>query len=142
MKKIGSSILISAPPKKVWELLDDFGNYIEWNPFQIQIQGDTESQIFDLIMQFAEGIRKKSMGEIISKEIEQGLSWKITQLSPHIPEIHYQITLKNLPGKTLILQEIDLPGEAMDVFAEQLIKWLHDGMDNMNRAIRWRFELN
>ncbi|KAJ7146121.1 hypothetical protein C8R44DRAFT_756637 [Mycena epipterygia] len=35
---VADSILIDAPPEKVWKILLDFGSYKEWNPF---VRGQT-----------------------------------------------------------------------------------------------------
>ncbi|MDV7698329.1 SRPBCC domain-containing protein [Chryseobacterium soli] len=38
-KKIETQIIINAAPQKVWEILTDFNNYPNWNPFIKSISG-------------------------------------------------------------------------------------------------------
>ncbi|KFF13153.1 polyketide cyclase [Chryseobacterium soli] len=38
-KKIETQIIINAAPQKVWEILTDFNNYPNWNPFIKSIAG-------------------------------------------------------------------------------------------------------
>lgn len=40
MKEIRTEIDIKASPEKVWEVLTDFNNFPQWNPFIRQINGD------------------------------------------------------------------------------------------------------
>jgi hypothetical protein len=39
MKKITTSVLIDAPPEKIWEVLTGFANYPNWNPFIQSVNG-------------------------------------------------------------------------------------------------------
>lgn len=39
MKEIRTEIDINASAKKIWEVLTDFNNYPQWNPFIYQISG-------------------------------------------------------------------------------------------------------
>jgi hypothetical protein len=40
MIRIETELFISAPPEKVWEVLMDFDNYPNWNPFVFYIEGE------------------------------------------------------------------------------------------------------
>jgi len=40
MKKIETEIIINTTPERVWEILIDFENYPNWNPFIRAIVGD------------------------------------------------------------------------------------------------------
>jgi hypothetical protein len=40
LKEIRTEIDIKASPEKVWEVLTDFNNFPQWNPFIRQINGD------------------------------------------------------------------------------------------------------
>jgi len=40
LKEIRTEIYIKASPEKVWEVLTDFNNFPQWNPFIRQINGD------------------------------------------------------------------------------------------------------
>lgn len=40
MKKIETEITIKATPEKIWEVLTDFKNYGQWNPFIEYVKGD------------------------------------------------------------------------------------------------------
>ncbi len=42
-KEIKTEIQIQARPDKVWEILCDFENYHQWNPFIKKIKGETRS---------------------------------------------------------------------------------------------------
>jgi hypothetical protein len=39
-KSISTEIVINAPKEKVWDILTDFKNYKEWNPFIVNIDGE------------------------------------------------------------------------------------------------------
>lgn len=39
MREIHTEIEIDASPKRIWEILSDFGNYPTWNPFITKIYG-------------------------------------------------------------------------------------------------------
>lgn len=43
MRRIDTSISISAPPERVWHVLTDFSAYGEWNPFFIAVTGIAQS---------------------------------------------------------------------------------------------------
>src|ERR671927_234268 len=38
-KRIATEIIINAPKEKVWEVLTDFAQYPQWNPFIISVKG-------------------------------------------------------------------------------------------------------
>ena len=40
MKEIYSEIEINAPANVVWDIITDFDNYPEWNPFIMEISGN------------------------------------------------------------------------------------------------------
>ena len=41
-EQIYTEILINAEPKKVWQILTDFENYFDWNPFIKSVEGDVK----------------------------------------------------------------------------------------------------
>ena len=41
--EIKTKILISASHEKVWAIVNDFGNYPNWNPFIISLTGDVKT---------------------------------------------------------------------------------------------------
>ena len=43
MKSIQTEIMIAVSPEKVWNIIQDFENYGEWNPFITSIRGKTEN---------------------------------------------------------------------------------------------------
>jgi hypothetical protein len=50
MKEIYSEIEVNAPASVVWDILTDFDNYVQWNPFIKEISGNlivgTEIEVF------------------------------------------------------------------------------------------------
>ncbi len=60
--EIKTEILISASPEKVWAILNDFGNYPNWNPFITSLTGDVKTVLVrNAFCVIADIFRKKSL---------------------------------------------------------------------------------
>lgn len=76
IKEIKTEIAINASPDKVWAILNDFGNYPQWNPFIKSIKG--EVKVGNKITARIEPPNTKGMTfkpKVLSYETNKELSW-------------------------------------------------------------------
>lgn len=76
IKEIKTEIAINASPDKVWAILNDFGNYPQWNPFIKSIKG--EVKVGNKITARIEPPNTKGMTfkpKVLAYETNKELSW-------------------------------------------------------------------
>ena len=75
-EKIHTEILIKADPKKVWEILTDFENYPDWNPFIKSLTGNVKvGNIIEVRIEPPNGNGMKFRPVVLAYEREKELRW-------------------------------------------------------------------
>ena len=75
-EKIQTEILIKANPKKVWEILTDFENYPDWNPFIKSLTGNVKvGNIIEVRIEPPNGNGMKFRPVVLAYEPEKELRW-------------------------------------------------------------------
>lgn len=143
MEQFETEILINASPKKVWEILIDFENYPQWNPFIKSISGeqevgkkinvflqapDTKGMSFKpVILSFKENTEFRWLGKLGMKGIFDGE--------------HYFKLIDNGNNQTKFIHGENFSGILVSFFTKTLRK-TKTAFENMNQSLKKECERN
>jgi hypothetical protein len=141
MKEIRTSIRITAPRSRVWEIFSNFSSYPEWNPFVRTVRG------------------KLSVGGRLSVELAppdsrlmtfrprllvldpgREFRWKGNLFVPGIFDGEHIFELVDDGGGTVFTQREIFTGFLVPLFAGMLEDNTRRGFESMNEALRLRCE--
>tara|TARA_R100001369_G_scaffold91640_1_gene133541 strand:- start:421 stop:849 length:429 start_codon:yes stop_codon:yes gene_type:complete len=136
-KQIKTSITISARKEKIWQILTDFDNYLEWNSFIKSVSGDVK--VGNQIRIKLQGMTFKPIVLTLNENTE--LKWlghlwfKGLFAGEHI----FYIT-DNGNGTTNFEQIENFSGILVELFSKRLDKGIKMGFEQMNKELKLRAE--
>lgn len=137
MKEIYTEIEIDAPASVVWDIITDFDNYPQWNPFIKKISGDqiVGSQI-EVFIEPPNSNRVRFKPKILSYISEEELRWLGNLWIPKLFDGEHSLIIKELDEcKVLFIQKEKFNG----LFVPLLSGMLKDtelGFKMMNQALK------
>ena len=141
MNEIHTEIDISTPVEKVWEILTDFKNYPQWNPFIKNAQGNIREGEF-LKVQIQPPGRNAMMFQpkVLKAGANQELRWKGKLLMPGLFDGEHSFLLKEIsPQKTKFIHSEKFTGILVPLF-KNVLKDSKRGFELMNEALKKRCE--
>lgn len=137
--EIQTTTMINAAPKKVWDVLTDFENYKNWNPFVKSITGDVkEGNKIKVVLQ---GMTFKPM--VLKFEPQQEFRWKGSLGMKGIFDGEHYFTLEEKEnGQTLFTHGEKFSGILVSLFKNKLLGETKDGFEAMNDALKKECEGN
>lgn len=140
-KSIRTEIIINAPKEKVWNILADFPNYPEWNPFLVNIQGKlAESEILKNTM--ANGSKTFVFKpRVLTVVPGRYFDWRGSLFIRGLFDGHHYFEIEEIgPGQVKLNHGEDFSG----ILSGFLLKRIGDDTRNnfirMNQAIKQRAE--
>lgn len=136
-KEIHTSIIINASTARVWEVLTDFENYHQWNPFIKSIEGSVllgnkikvevaGSSFKPKVLVFTEMRELKWLGHFLIKGLFDG---------------EHRFELQELSnGQTRFLHSEKFAGLLLPLLVKKLDTELFAGFEAMNTALKNRAE--
>lgn len=142
-QSISTSILIKASPAKVWNVLTNFKNYPNWNPFIKQIEGDIKvGKKFSAIIQAPNNKPMKFKPEVLIFDANKEFKWIGYLLIPGLFDGEHRFQLiDNHDGSTTLMQSENFKGLLVPLFKNMLQKDTYAGFEMMNEKLKSLCEL-
>ncbi|WP_434597752.1 SRPBCC family protein [Streptomyces sp. A5-4] len=140
MRRISSTIEISADPERVWSVLSDFGSFHEWNPFLVSAAGRAEAGA-GLVLRFrlASGREMTFRPTVLVSEPGRLLRWRGRFGVPGIFDGVHSFELAAVPGGTRVVQSERFSGVLVP-FTGPVITQSQEGFAELNAALKARVE--
>ena len=142
MKEIHTEIDIKASPEKAWQILTDFGNFPQWNPFIRQINGDPKiGTKLEIHLQTSSG-KSRVYRPIVTKVVpNHELRWTGKSFVPRMfnGERIFTIELLKTNHVRFIHREI-FTGLGAALAGDRLDKDMYQSFEKMNNAFKERVE--
>lgn len=142
MRHISSEIIINSTPKKVWNILSDFDNYKNWNPFVKSIEGQVEEgKKFKITIQQPNSKPMTFSQKCLKFEKNKELRWLGHLLIPGIFDgEHIFELMQTKDGNTVFIQREKFMGILVPLFWKKLNKDTRNGFELMNHELKMRVE--
>jgi hypothetical protein len=142
MRELKTSIEINSTPAKVWQVLMDFENYPDWNPFVKSIQGVASVGKKLKVCIHPPGQKDMMFRPILLKvEKNKEFRWIGHLLFPGILDGEHIFMIESLDNsKVLFRQEEHFSGILVPVFWKSLFQHTRIGFIEMNHALKERVE--
>ena len=143
MKKIETSIIINSTPTHVWNIITDFENYAQWNPFIQSITGKKEKGGTLTVKIAPEGMKPQTFKpEILEFKTDQELKWagKLFIKGLFDGEHYFQLNRLNDNQVQLVHGE-RFRGLLVNPIFKKIGAATLSGFEAMNRAVKDRAEL-
>ncbi len=132
-KEIKTSIDISATPKKIWNILTDFSEYPNWNPFLKSITGDMI--VGNKIKINAGGMKFEPI--LLTYETNKALHWKGKLLFNGLFDGEHRFEIiDNNDGTSTFLHEESFSGILVGLFSNKLDADTKSGFIAMNEKLK------
>jgi hypothetical protein len=142
MRIIRTSILIAAPPSKVWAVLIAFDEYPQWNPLNVSAKGEARAGA-KVLMTFVDAGGGK--GKLITQTVtvtrcepERSLEW--VGRIPLLFTGRHHFELKREGEGTRMLHGEDLSGLLPSIFSTPRLSRQAAAYEQMNAALASRIE--
>lgn len=140
--EITTSITINATAEKVWNILADFKNYPNWNPFITSINGELkEGSIIEATMVPPDASVMKFKPTLLVVEENKELRWKGKLLVKGLFDgEHYFYITDNKNGTATFTQGEKFSGILVPLFKKMITVNTKNGFMLMNEALKKRAE--
>jgi hypothetical protein len=142
MIKLHSEIEIDAAAEKVWDILMDFANYAEWNPFVQEIEGKASVGERLHVTLKLEG-RKPMLFKPRVREVRprQEFRWLGHLIVPGLFDGEHGFLLEPLTdSRVRFIQEEEFRGIVAGMILKGIRAKTEAGFEAMNRALKARAE--
>jgi len=142
MKELKTSIEIKASPAHIWQVLLDFENYPEWNPFIKSINGIPEAGAKISVKIHPPG--KKEMlfkPRLLKVKENEELRWIGHLIFPGLFDGEHAFVIKSIDEFRINFnQQERFSGILVPVFWRSLYQHTRAGFHEMNQALKMRVE--
>jgi hypothetical protein len=141
LKEIRTEIDIKASPEKVWEVLTDFNNFPQWNPFIRQINGDPKvGTKLKIYLHTSSGKSRTYRPTVTKVEPNRELRWSGKSFIPGMfnGERIFSIELKTNHVR-FVHREI-FTGLGVALAGDRLDKDMYQSFEKMNDAFKEEVE--
>jgi hypothetical protein len=141
-KEITTAVVIKAEPGKVWNILTDFTNYPQWNPFIRSIKGQV--QVGNTITARIEPPQAKGMTfkpVVLVFEPNKEFRWKGKLLVNGLFDGEHSFELiDNRDGTTTFIHKEKFSGLLVPLFKNMLDHNTRAGFNAMNHSLKLKAE--
>ena len=143
MKEITSEVEVRASAEKVWQLLTDFRNYRNWNPFIPRVEGIAKTDARISVQTQPPGGRALSYRAIVVRVVKpKELRW-VGRLYgiPGLCNCSFSFTIEPLNGERVtVVQKQSYSGLLVPLLGRMLGAGVQRGLEQMNQALKERAE--
>ncbi len=138
MKELRSEIEIQASAERVWQLLTDFANFPQWNPFMRRASGEIKVGARLEVYIQPSGTRGMTFKPTVLKaEPGRELRWLGRLLMPGLFDGEHILTIEPLEANRVrFVQREIFTGVLVPFFAHGLDTDTRRGFEEMNRALK------
>ncbi|AOA59432.1 SRPBCC domain-containing protein [Acinetobacter larvae] len=142
LHQLNTEIAINAPVQCVWQLLMDFQNYNQWNPFIRQIEGDPwVNGNLRVTIQHTVHRQTSFKAKVLSCRENQELSWQGKFLFRGLFDGLHQFKLEAIADNaTIFKQSEQFSGLLVKYFIEELEGITEQNFARMNLALKDKAE--
>jgi hypothetical protein len=144
MKELRTEIEIQASDERLWQLLTDFANFPQWNPFIRQAKGDVKVGSHLVIHLQPSGASGMTFKPIVLKvEPNRELRWLGRLFMPGLFDGEHTFTIETLAANRVRFTQREVfTGFLVPLFARSLDADTRRGFEEMNQALKLRAELS
>lgn len=141
MKEIYTEIEINASASMVWDILTDFDNFPNWNPFIKEISGNLqEGAQIEAFIKPPNSSGMKFKPKILAYKPEEELRWLGSLRIPKLFDGEHSLIIKRISeNKVLFVQKEKFSGLFVPFFSG-LLKDTESGFEMMNLALKGEAE--
>ncbi|GAA3815660.1 SRPBCC domain-containing protein [Sphaerisporangium flaviroseum] len=140
MHTIDTSIVITVPPQKVWDVLVDFGTYAEWNPFIRRAEGAAVAGgTLKLYIEPPGGKGMTHHPTVLVAQPARHLRWLGKVAVPGLLAARHDFILEPIDEGTRLRHREEFTGLLVP-FLGRTLKRTEEGFAALNRALKDRAE--
>jgi hypothetical protein len=142
MNELCTEIEIQASDTRVWELLTDFANFPNWNPFIRQAKGEVKVGAQLVIHVQPSGASGMTFKPVVLKvEPNRELCWLGRLVIPGLFDGEHTFTIEALEANRVRFTQREIfTGLLVPLFARRLNSDTQRGFEEMNQALKSRAE--
>ena len=141
MRRIATTIDISAPPERVWAILTDFPAHAGWNPFITAISGEPKAGARLAIRVEPPGGKGMSFRpRVLVAEPERELRWLGRLIVPGLFDGEHYFLLEPIAGGTRLTHGENFRGVLVAMMGDASFAAIESGFSAMNAALKARAE--
>ena len=142
MKELHTEIEIQASDERVWQLLTDFADFPEWNPFIRRASGEALTGArLEVLLQPPGGRAMTFRPTVLKAEPRRELRWLGRLLVPGLFDGEHIFSIEPLDAQRVrFMQREVFRGLLVPLFAGSLERDTRRGFEAMNRALKERAE--
>lgn len=141
MKELTTEIIINASATRVWQILTDFSQYSQWNPFIISSAGNAVEST-RLTNQMKQGEKTMTFTpRLVKVEENRHLEWLGQLWMPGLFDGNHIFVIEELaPQQVKLTQKEKFSGILSSLILKQIAETTRQGFVAMNRALKQRAE--
>jgi hypothetical protein len=140
-RTLTSEIRIQASPQTVWAVLTDFPAYAEWNPIEIQIEGEPiAGTVLHHTSKLPGRKPRRFSSTIVAAEPGRVLAWEGRILAPRLFDVHHRFELSSTSGDATTLFQSERFSGMLIPFCAQTLRQTQVAFETANQAIKSRSE--
>lgn len=140
MPEIRTELEIGAPPKRVWDVLADFGRYPEWNPFLVRLTGSPVLGA-KVVVHVKSGILPvRFRTKVLVAEPERELRWRGNLLTDALIAGEHYFQIEPLGDRSRFIHGERFTGALANVAWRIIEGDTRRGYEAMNSAFKARVE--
>jgi len=141
LKEIRTEIDIKASPEKVWEVLTDFNNFPQWNPFIRQINGDPKvGTKLKIHLHTSSGKSRTYRPTVTKVEPNRELRWSGKSFIPGMFNGERIFTIELKTNHVRFVHREIFTGLGVALAGDRLDKDMYQSFEKMNDAFKEEVE--
>jgi len=141
LKEIRTEIDIKASTEKVWEVLTDFNNFPQWNPFIRQINGDPKvGTKLKIHLQTSSGKSRTYRPTVTKVEPNRELRWSGKSFIPGMFNGERIFTIELKTNDVRFVHREIFTGLGVALAGDRLDKDMYQSFEKMNDAFKEEVE--
>lgn len=141
-RTIRTSIEIDAPADRVWDILINFDDYLKWNPFITNIQGEAvQGAQLEVFIRPSGGKGMTFKSKVIKCEPNMEFRWKGKLFVPGLFDGEHSFQINPIgDNRVEFVQQENFSGTLVGLVLRMIGKATQQGFEAMNLALKTQAE--